>query len=50
VTERNGFKTLDYASLGVAIGISSSMKILEYENKIQSLEDRLNKLENINKG
>ena len=36
------FKGLDYASLGVAMGISLAKKTQELENRVKLLEDRLN--------
>lgn len=43
------FKTLNYASLGVAMGISLAKKALSHEERIKVLEDRVNELETENR-
>lgn len=43
------FKTLNYASLGVAIGISLAKKALSHEERIKVLEEKVNELETENR-
>lgn len=43
------FKTLNYASLGVAMGISLAKKAVNHEERIKVLEERINELETENR-
>lgn len=43
------FKTLNYASLGVAMGISLAKKTLNHEERIKELEKRISELETENR-